>query len=192
MLKTELLELIGAGENSGIEFKRDDLRPEQLAKELVAFANVRGGRLLIGVEDDGSITGIGRHNLELWIMDTVFGRYIHPAIIPYYEEMVLDDSKRVAVVTVEQGVAKPYVVRANDREDIYLRVVAKADWRLVNNKLACSKKAECCIPRHYRFRARHWIRWINTDLPITLVVCYRMRRLALMRNGKGVCALWDS
>ena len=67
MLKTELLELIGAGENSGIEFKRDDLRPEQLAKELVAFANVRGGRLLIGVEDDGSITGIGRHNLELWL-----------------------------------------------------------------------------------------------------------------------------
>ncbi len=122
MLKTELLELIGAGENSGIEFKRDDLRPEQLAKELVAFANVRGGRLLIGVEDDGSITGIGRHNLELWIMDTVFGRYIHPAIIPYYEEVVLDDGKRVAVVTVEQGVAKPYVVRANDREDIYLRV----------------------------------------------------------------------
>ncbi len=34
MLRTELLELIGAGENSGIEFKRDDIRPEQLAKEL--------------------------------------------------------------------------------------------------------------------------------------------------------------
>lgn len=122
MLKTELLELIGAGENSGVEFKRDDVRPEQLAKEIAAFANFRGGRVLLGVEDDGSIVGIGRPNLELWIMDTVFGRYIHPAIIPYYEEVALDDGKRVAVVTVEQGIAKPYVVRANNREDIYLRV----------------------------------------------------------------------
>lgn len=34
MLKTELLELIANGENSGLEFKRDDIRPEQLAKKI--------------------------------------------------------------------------------------------------------------------------------------------------------------
>ena len=33
MLKSDLLQLIANGENSGVEFKRDDLRPEQLAKE---------------------------------------------------------------------------------------------------------------------------------------------------------------
>ena len=46
MLKAELLEVITNGENSGIEFKRDDIRPEKLAKEVVAFANVQGGRIL--------------------------------------------------------------------------------------------------------------------------------------------------
>ncbi len=43
MNKNELLELILMGENSGLEFKRDDIRPEQLAKEVVALANFQGG-----------------------------------------------------------------------------------------------------------------------------------------------------
>lgn len=55
MLKTELLQIIANGENSGIEFKRDDIRPEQLAKEVVAMLNFQGGRLLLGVENEGSI-----------------------------------------------------------------------------------------------------------------------------------------
>jgi ATP-dependent DNA helicase RecG len=125
MLKSELLEIIANGENSGIEFKRDDLAPDQaekLARELAALANFRGGRLLLGVEDDGAVSGINRPNLEEWMMDTVFGRYIHPGIIPFYEEIPVEEGKRVAVVTVETGIAKPYVLRANDREEIYIRV----------------------------------------------------------------------
>ncbi|WP_231471433.1 RNA-binding domain-containing protein [Thioalkalivibrio sp. HK1] len=122
MTKTELLELIANGENSGVEFKRDDLRPEQLAKEIVAFANFQGGRILLGVEDDGTISGVQREDLKQWIMDTVFGRYVHPMITPFYEEVKIDDQHRVAVIRVSQGTTKPYVVRNNDREDIYIRL----------------------------------------------------------------------
>ena len=122
MIKTELLELIANGENSGVEFKRDDLRPEKLAKEIVAFANLKGGRILLGVEDDGTVTGIQRDNLEEWIMDTVFGHYVHPMIIPYYEEIRVDEEHKVAVITLDTGLTKPYVVRHGDREDIYIRV----------------------------------------------------------------------
>ena len=43
MKRSELLELIAGGENSGVEFKRDDLRLEQLAREVVALANFQGG-----------------------------------------------------------------------------------------------------------------------------------------------------
>ena len=122
MTKSELLELIANGENSGVEFKRDDLRPEQMAKEVVALANFQGGRILLGVDDDGTFTGIQRADLERWVMDTVFARYVHPMIIPFYEEVQADEHHRVAVVTVSQGVSKPYVVRSRDREDIYIRV----------------------------------------------------------------------
>ncbi|POZ49963.1 RNA-binding domain-containing protein [Methylovulum psychrotolerans] len=122
MLKSELLEIIANGENSGVEFKRDDLRPEQLAKEIVALANFQGGKLLLGVEDDGSISGIQRDGLETWVMDTVFGRYVHPMILPFYEEVEFDGGKRVAVISFTQGTAKPYVLRKDNREDIYVRV----------------------------------------------------------------------
>ena len=60
MLKTELLEIIANGENSGVEFKRDDIRPEQLAKEIVALVNFQGWRILLGVEDNGAISGLQR------------------------------------------------------------------------------------------------------------------------------------
>ncbi|MCY4049958.1 MAG: putative DNA binding domain-containing protein [Gammaproteobacteria bacterium] len=120
--KAELLELISHGENSGVEFKRDDVRPEQLAKEIVAFANFQGGQVLLGVDDDGSICGIQRENLEHWLVDTVFSRYIHPQIIPYYKEIRISENQHVAVITISTGVTKPYVVRQRDREDIYIRV----------------------------------------------------------------------
>ena len=122
MTRSELLELIANQENSGVEFKSDDVRPERLAKEIVALANFQGGRILLGVEDDGAITGIRRNDLEHWVMDAVFGRKVHPMILPFYEEVQVDDQHRVAVITITQGTAKPYVVRHNDREEIYVRV----------------------------------------------------------------------
>jgi ATP-dependent DNA helicase RecG len=121
MTRSELLELIANGESSGVEFKRDDVRPEQRAKEIVALANFQGGMILLGVEDDGTITGVQRENLEEWVMDTVFGRYVHPMILPFFETVQVDDQRRVAVVSLTQGTAKPYVVRHQDREEIYVR-----------------------------------------------------------------------
>ena len=93
-----------------------------MAKEVVALANFQGGRILLGVDDDGTLTGIQRVDLERWVMDTVFARYVHPMIIPFYEEVQADEQNRVAVITVSRGVSKPYVVRSRDREDIYIRV----------------------------------------------------------------------
>lgn len=122
MIKAELLEIITNGENSGVEFKRDDVPPEKIAKECVAFANLHGGMILLGVEDDGTIIGINRPNCEEWVMDAVFGKYIHPRIIPYYEEVVIDESRRVAVIRISTGTAKPYVLRHKQREDIYIRI----------------------------------------------------------------------
>ncbi|MCI0697202.1 ATP-binding protein [candidate division KSB1 bacterium] len=74
MTRNELLEIIVNKENSGIEFKRDDIRPEQLAKEIVAFANFKGGRVLLGVEINGAISGITRPQLEDWVMNAISGR----------------------------------------------------------------------------------------------------------------------
>jgi ATP-dependent DNA helicase RecG len=114
--------LITNGENSGVEFKRDNIRPEQLAKVIVALANLKGGHIILGVEDNGPLIGVTRKNLSEWVADTVFGRYVHPMILPYYEEVKVKGGKRVAVITIGQEVSKPYVVRHNDIETAYVRI----------------------------------------------------------------------
>lgn len=121
MLKTELFEIITNGENSGIEFKRDDIRPEQLAKEIVAMVNFQGGRVILGVEDDGTITGLHHENTEEWVMN-VFRDKIHPLVLPFYEKIKIDDALSVAIVSFPEGISKPYVLRDRGEEKIYIRV----------------------------------------------------------------------
>ena len=103
MTKTELLEILRNGENSGVEFKRDDIDPRALAKEIVALANLRGGCVLLGVEDDGTVSGIVRPKLEEWVM-TVCRDKIRPEIIPYFElSHDVDGGKTIAVIQIDPG-----------------------------------------------------------------------------------------
>jgi ATP-dependent DNA helicase RecG len=101
--RTELLEIIGNGENSGMEFKRDDLRTQDLAKELVAFSNLEGGMVVLGVEDDGTVSGLTRPDLEEWVMNVCRDK-IRPAIVPFFEVIRgVDEGKDVAIVRVTRG-----------------------------------------------------------------------------------------
>jgi ATP-dependent DNA helicase RecG len=124
MTQSELFEILANGENSFIEFKRDDVKPQDLAKECVALANTAGGRILLGVEDNGEISGTTRGvgETERWVMDTVFGKYIHPTIIPLYEELAMADGKRIGVITIASGISKPYYRLLNEREEPYIRI----------------------------------------------------------------------
>ncbi len=57
--RTELLEQINNGENSGVEFKRDVIDNRALAKELVAFSNLSGGVVLLVGQVPGLPVGGG-------------------------------------------------------------------------------------------------------------------------------------
>ena len=121
MLKADLHTIIEAGEGSRTEFKRDGVRPEQLAREIVSFANMNGGRILLGVENDGTTSGVQRQNLQAWVMDTVIRRYVVPPIVPGYDEVAMEGGQ-VAVIEVPAGAAKPYAVKRGERFDYYLRL----------------------------------------------------------------------
>lgn len=121
MTKTELLELIKNGENSGVEFKRDTIDNRALAKELVAFANLRGGRVLLGVDDDGSVVGVTRDRLEEWVMTTCRDK-IRSELIPYFEVIRdVEPEKDVAIVLVDRGWAVHHVWH-NKHRTYYIRV----------------------------------------------------------------------
>ena len=119
--KTELLEIIANGEHSGVDFKRDVLQNHQLAKELVAFSNLEGGMVLLGVDDDGTISGLTRDNLEEWVM-TACRDKIRPAIIPAFQTIRdVAPGKDVAVVQVSRG-ASVHSQWHNNRNAYYIRV----------------------------------------------------------------------
>ncbi len=121
MTKAELLEIIKNGESSGVEFKRDTIDNRAMAKEMVAFANLAGGRLLLGVDDDGSIAGLTRTNLEEWVMNVCRDK-IRPELIPYFEIVKdVEPGKDIAVVHVDRGWSVHHLWHNNHR-NYYIRV----------------------------------------------------------------------
>ena len=123
MTRTELLELIANGENSGVEFKRDVIDNRDFAKEVVALANLRGGIVFFGVAPDGTVGGTTETApaLEEWVMQACRDK-IRPEINPYFE--IVHDAQPgldVAVVRVEQGWSVHHVWHNNHRT-YYVRV----------------------------------------------------------------------
>ena len=119
--RTELLEIVANGESSGVEFKRDILQNHELASELVAFSNLEGGIVVLGVDDDGRMVGLARNRLEEWVMTTCRDK-IRPGIIPFFETIRdVQPGVDVAIVRVPRG----FNVHSrwhNNRHTYYIRV----------------------------------------------------------------------
>ena len=109
MNRTELAELIRNGGSSGVEFKRAGVRPERLAREIAALLNHEGGHVLLGVEDDGAVTGLALppKRTEEWVME-VARVHVRPAAVPWWETIDWD-GRRVGVVSLPADAPdKPY------------------------------------------------------------------------------------
>ncbi len=117
MLISEIEEIISKGENSNIEFKEENIRPNDLAAEIVAFANTEGGTLFIGVTDNKQIVGVSDHDIEEKIMNICKNNCI-PYIIPVYEKVILD-GKSIVVLQIPKGQNKSYYTVDNK---YYVRV----------------------------------------------------------------------
>lgn len=93
-----------------MEFKRDDLRPERVAREIAALLNLEGGHILLGVEDGGAVAGLARdpRRVEEWIME-VARSHVRPATIPYWETVAWGEGAVVGIVSLPADAPdKPY------------------------------------------------------------------------------------
>jgi ATP-dependent DNA helicase RecG len=113
----DLIDIINKGETPYIEFKEDKVKPNDLAGEIVSFANMEGGTIIIGVSDDGTITGVSIDDIEERIMNICRNNCI-PSIIPIYQETILGEAK-VVILTIPKGANKPYYTADNK---YYIRV----------------------------------------------------------------------
>ncbi|GAA5088552.1 RNA-binding domain-containing protein [Paenalcaligenes hermetiae] len=129
----ELIEILSRGEDSQHQFKQDFSNANALAAEMVAFSNSTGGRIFIGVYDSGEVQGlstedIGRLNQ---MIANVAGNNVRPAITPTTEN-ISHPNGLVMVVSIPEGISKPYMVAQDGKLSIWVK--KGADKRRANDR----------------------------------------------------------
>jgi len=107
MKPEELKKLVAQPESEELEFKSRLPDIGHLAHHISAFANTKGGRLVIGVRDNGNIVGLKNVDLAILRIKRVL-RAVSPSLQVITETIRIDD-KSVLVVTIPKGTKSPYL-----------------------------------------------------------------------------------
>jgi predicted HTH transcriptional regulator len=110
MKRKEVLELIEGGENLQCEFKRKFSSSEKIAREMIAFANTKGGVILFGVDDNKEIVGVESEKSEAELIKDAGLNYCEPPLdfnIAYFDL----NGKEVVVVEIPESDKKPHRIQ---------------------------------------------------------------------------------
>ena len=122
-----ITELIAQGEHQQLDFKFEVSDSKKIARTLTAFANTDGGTLLIGVKDNGHITGI-RSDEEYYMIEAASEMYCHPKV-PFEAKEWNIDGKVILEVTVQPSPIKPH--HSPDKNDDYKAYIRVKDENIV-------------------------------------------------------------
>ena len=119
--KRYLQSLISEGEHQQQDFKYRVSDALKLARSVSAFANTDGGRLLIGVRDDGQMSGV-RSEEEIYMMHQAAYRYCRPEASIKFDTYHVD-GRTIVIATVPPSDKRPIcVVNADEKPRAYLRI----------------------------------------------------------------------
>lgn len=107
MTPNELRERILRWEDSHTDFKREVSHNDELAKDLVCFANGDGGQIIIGVDEGRNVVGVADPGALMLRADEVSFNLCSPPLV-VAAEVVLLDGKPVVVLNVPKGDQRPY------------------------------------------------------------------------------------
>ena len=113
--------LIAEGEHQQQDFKFEISDARKIAKSLSAFANTDGGRLLIGVKDNGKIAGV-RSEEEKYMIEAAAQLYCVPEV-EYALHTYLVEGRQVLVVDIPESPHKPVYAKDETGKPLaYLRI----------------------------------------------------------------------
>lgn len=107
----QLKKLTAKGEGLHLEFKKKANFPEKIAKELVAFANTDGGLLLLGVDDDGTVSGTRDIEGEVFVMEETIEKLIKPRLAYQAQVIKINDKKGLAIFEIPKSEKRPLYLR---------------------------------------------------------------------------------
>lgn len=110
--KKYISDLIAEGEHQQQDFKFEITNSRKISKTLVAFANTDGGRLLIGVKDNGKISGI-RTEEEYYMIEAAASLYSKPEI-PFESHRRIVEGKTILEIRILPSEQKPHFARSED------------------------------------------------------------------------------
>ncbi len=114
-------ELIEQGENLHQDFKFAINDSKKIARSLVAFSNTKGGRLLIGVKDNGSIAGV-RTDEEYYMIEAAAELYCKPRVDFETKDWNVG-GKKVLEITIPESTSKPHMALNDEQKWMaYIRV----------------------------------------------------------------------
>ncbi|HBC79413.1 MAG TPA: ATP-binding protein [Bacteroidales bacterium] len=126
-----LKRLIADGENLHLDFKYCVSDSRKIARTLSAFANSDGGKILIGVRDNGSVAGI-KTDEEIYMVDTAAHLFCRPEI-SYTIKQHTTGGKTILEVDVLRGTKRPYQVK--DENGKWLSYFRNNDQNLLANRV---------------------------------------------------------
>ena len=119
--------MIAEGEHQQQDFKFEISDARKISRTISAFANTQGGRLLIGVKDNGKIAGI-RSEEEAYMIEAAAQLYCSPSV-HYSMETHIVEGKQVLVATIKESLQKP--VYAKDEKGKLLAYVRIKDENIL-------------------------------------------------------------
>ncbi len=190
LTEIEILRLIENGENSFVEFKDDRITNRNLAEEVIAFSNHKGGYLFLGVSDAKEIVGLTRADNEERIMN-ICDDLIFPTVFPAYYETKISDS-RIGVIEIEVGSNKPYCIpKGQDKkfnpDEIYLRQGSKT--RKLRNQDELQRLFQASTNIHYEIIPVAYTGMENFDLDAAIHFLERNIRQVSMASDNTKAAL---
>lgn len=129
-----LKKLVSRGEGNQLEFKRKVDHPFKILKEVVAFANSKGGILLIGVDDNLTIPGLKLAEGERYLLEKHIDLYCQPKIGYEVQKVKVSEHRTVLVFHIEAGSEKPYSCRIDEETDVYRVFVRHQDKSIQASK----------------------------------------------------------
>lgn len=109
----EIRRLVNHGEGHYLEFKKKANHPDKIMKEVVAFANTDGGKLLIGVDDNGTLSGTRSIEGEAFIIEKAIQELTKPQVKYELEVIKVNEKKGIAIFTIPESKRKPHFVKVD-------------------------------------------------------------------------------
>ena len=126
MTLQEVKFLASQGEGLKIEFKKKAAFPEKIVREVIAFANTAGGDLLIGVDDDGTVSGQRYIEEEIYVMEKAIRELIFPVLDYELTSVKLNEKKGVAIFKIPFSENRPHFLKEGRKRQSYIRVADRS------------------------------------------------------------------